>query len=57
MPLIPGLRVVRSSTHGYGVVALRDFAEGDLLADVEGVAWREGEWLSLIHISEPTRPY
>lgn len=44
MPLIDGLKVVRSALHGYGVVATRDFAEGDLLADVEGVAWREGEW-------------
>lgn len=44
MPLIPGLRVVRSSVHGYGVVALRDFKEGELMADIEGVAWREGEW-------------
>lgn len=44
MPLIPGLRVFRSGTHGYGVMALRDFAEGDLLADVEGVTWRKGEW-------------
>jgi hypothetical protein len=43
MSLLPGLRVVRSSTHGYGVVATRDFEEGALLADVEGVAWREGE--------------
>ncbi len=44
MPLIPGLRVVRSSVHGYGVVALRDFAEGEMMAEIEGVTWREGEW-------------
>ncbi len=44
MALQPGLRVVRSSLHGYGVVATRDFAEEELLADVEGVAWRVGEW-------------
>lgn len=44
MPQIPGLRVVRSPLHGYGVVALRDFKEGDLMADIEGVTWREGEW-------------
>lgn len=43
MSLIPGLRVVRSALHGYGVVATRDFEEGEVLADVEGVAWREGE--------------
>lgn len=41
--MIPGLRVVRSSLHGYGVVATRNFAEGDLMADIEGVAWRAGE--------------
>lgn len=44
MPLVPGLRVFRSPLHGYGVKATRDFAEGELLADVEGVTWREGEW-------------
>lgn len=44
MPQIPGLRVVRSALHGYGVVALRDFKEGDLMADIEGVTWREGDW-------------
>ena len=44
MPQIPGLRGVRSALHGYGVVALRDFKEGDLMADIEGVTWREGEW-------------
>ena len=43
MPLLPGLRVIRSPLHGSGVVATRDFAEGDLLADIEGVAWRLGE--------------
>ncbi|MFZ5442139.1 MAG: SET domain-containing protein [Myxococcota bacterium] len=43
MPLVDGLKVVRSPVHGYGVVATRDFAEGELIADVEGVAWRLGE--------------
>jgi hypothetical protein len=43
MPVIPGLRVVRSSTHGYGVIATRDFKEGELIADVEGVAWNAAE--------------
>lgn len=43
MPLVPGLRVFRSPMHGYGVKALRDFAEGDVLGDVEGVAWHDGE--------------
>lgn len=44
MPLVPGLKVFKSPMHGYGVKAMRDFAEGDLLGDVEGVTWREGEW-------------
>ncbi len=44
VPQLPGLRVVRSALHGYGVVALRDFKEGDLMAEIEGVTWREGEW-------------
>jgi hypothetical protein len=43
MPMLGGLRVVRSSIDGYGVVATRPFAAGELLADVDGVAWREGE--------------
>ncbi len=44
MAQIPGLRVVRSSVHGYGLLALKDFKEGDMMADIEGVTWREGEW-------------
>lgn len=39
MPKIQGLKVVRSSIHGYGVVATRDFQEGELIAEVEGVLW------------------
>jgi SET domain-containing protein len=43
MPLLPGLRVVRSSIDGYGVIATRAFAPGELVAEVEGVAWRDGD--------------
>jgi SET domain-containing protein len=43
MASIPGLRVVRSRIDGYGVIATRDFAAGDLVAEVEGVLWREGD--------------
>ena len=43
MASIPGLRVFLSSVHGYGVRATRDFKEGDLMADIEGVTRREGE--------------
>lgn len=43
VPLLKGLRVVRSSIDGYGVVATRPFAAAELLADVDGVAWRDGD--------------
>jgi uncharacterized protein len=43
MPAIPGLRVVASPIHGYGVVATRDFAVGEVIADVECILWREEE--------------
>lgn len=43
MPHLTGLRVVRSSIDGYGVIATRPFAAGELLADVDGVAWRDGD--------------
>lgn len=43
MPGIPGLRVVRSSIHGYGVVATRDFSPGEVIAAVDGVVHREHE--------------
>ena len=43
MAAISGLRVVRSSIDGYGVVATRDFAEGEVLAEVDGVLWHEAE--------------
>ena len=43
MPFVPGLKVVRSKVHGYGVIATRDIAADELLADVEGVAWHLGE--------------
>jgi SET domain-containing protein len=43
MPLLSGLRVVRSAIDGYGVVATKSFAAGDLLAEVDGVAWRDGD--------------
>ena len=41
MGTISGLRVVRSRIDGYGVVATRDFAPGEIIADVEGVLWHE----------------
>jgi hypothetical protein len=43
MPPLPGLEVVRSAIHGYGVVARRDFAPGDIIAWVDGVLYGEKE--------------
>lgn len=37
------MRVVRSSIDGYGVVATRPFEDGEVIADVDGIAWREGD--------------
>lgn len=41
MPSIPGIRVVRSSIHGYGVLATRGFARGEVIAQVDGVLCTE----------------
>lgn len=41
MPQLSGLRVVRSSIDGYGVIATRPFAAGEVIAEVDGVAWRD----------------
>jgi SET domain-containing protein len=43
MPKVPGIRVVRSTIDGYGVIALQPFAEGDEITKVDGVMWREEE--------------
>jgi SET domain-containing protein len=43
MPKAPGIRVVRSPIHGYGVVAARPFAEGDEICDIDGVTRRDGD--------------
>jgi len=43
VPLDPRIRVFRSPIHGYGVITLRDFAPGEVLAEVEGVLYREDE--------------
>jgi len=41
VPPLSGLRVIRSSIDGYGVIATRPFAAGELIAEVDGVAWRD----------------
>src|SRR5262245_37621185 len=43
MPKVVGLRVVASGIHGYGVIAVRDFAAGELVAEVDGVLWNAEE--------------
>ena len=40
MPKVPGIHVVRSPISGYGVVATRDFAESEVVADIDGVTFR-----------------
>ncbi len=43
MPPIEGLKVVRSSIHGYGVVALRPFRAGEIVVYGDGVMFREDD--------------
>ncbi len=40
---IPGIRVVRSQIDGYGVVVTRDFAEDEVISEVDGYLWRAGD--------------
>ena len=39
MPLLDGLRVVRSAIHGYGVVTTRPFRAGELVCHGDGVLY------------------
>lgn len=43
MGRIEGLEVVRSSIHGYGLVARRRFSAGELICHGDGVLWRDDE--------------
>ncbi len=43
MPQVPGLRVFRSPIHGYGLRAVNGYKAGDVIADVEGVLYKEEE--------------
>ncbi len=43
MPQLDGIRVVKSSIHGYGLVATRAFRSGEFIADVDGVQLRRSE--------------
>lgn len=40
MPPMDGLRVVRSRIHGYGVVATRSFAQGEVITQIDGILYR-----------------
>jgi hypothetical protein len=41
MPLMEGLKVVRSAIHGYGLIATRPFRAGEILLHGDGVLYRE----------------
>lgn len=43
MPQVEGLRVFKSSIHGYGLCATKAYAVGDHIADVDGVQLRRAE--------------
>lgn len=43
MPSLDGLKVIRSSIHGYGVIALRRFTKGEVVVWGDGVIYREHE--------------
>ena len=43
MPLVEGIRVVKSTIHGYGLIATRAFRAGEVIADVDGVPLRRSE--------------
>ncbi len=43
MPLLDGLRVVKSAIHGYGVVTTRPFKAGDTVCFGDGVLYREDD--------------
>lgn len=40
MPLMDGLKVVRSKIHGYGVIATRGFREGEVITQIDGILYR-----------------
>jgi hypothetical protein len=43
VPYAPGIRVYRSPIHGYGLRAVNGFQPGQVIADVEGVLYKEEE--------------
>src|SRR5260370_820169 len=43
VPSVGGLRVVMSSIHGYGVVAMRGFRRGEVVCYGDGVLYRDAD--------------
>jgi uncharacterized protein len=43
VPALDGLKVVKSSIHGYGVIALRPFQAGDIIVYGDGVLYSEDD--------------
>ena len=43
MPRLMGLQVIRSPVEGYGVVATKRFRKGSVVANAEGMMWRQQE--------------
>ena len=43
MPMLDGLRVIRSPIHGYGVIATRAFAEDEVITQIDGIVYRADE--------------
>jgi SET domain-containing protein len=43
MPALDGLKVIKSSIHGYGVVALRPFEAGEIIVYGDGVLYSEDD--------------
>jgi SET domain-containing protein len=39
VPPLPNIRVIRSRIHGYGVIATRDIAADEVIAEVEGIVY------------------
>lgn len=43
MPALDGLKVIKSSIHGYGVIALRRFQAGEIIVYADGVVYSEDD--------------
>lgn len=43
MPPLLGLKVIRSSIHGYGVIAMRPFRQGEILTYGDGIVYSEDD--------------